>query len=578
MENWHDQGCRRPDLMTFEDLESCLNCGASHLFSQSVQVDQYIYKPLILVKDFRLITILPGSNDDPIVCKLSLASLSDLPDYYAISYTWADEEGKQENDSSILLDGYRFPVTSNCLAALRQVRKYDTSKAIWIDSVCIDQHKDLEKNHQVHIMPQIYAQAVSVLIYIGDLNADEIKLLQLLCSTELGQYSARSYWSYRSTLKTFLSRRWFSRVWILQEVILAKAAHLLCGGFVLRWSKLPARCYEILDIAPAPFDQSQGRLPAIFQAERICTRRPVELLTLLDHARSTEASDPRDKVFALLGFTFQAEKEGLEADYTKNVVQVYMEVAERLARKFGVFALFVRSSLAGKNQQSTSTNPPDLPLWVPDWGRRMVSGSSEAREMFEASRSENPFAKPLPVQVHYDAHTISFPVCEAEFSRAALEKSWSTTLFFTPHSDFGNDGSAHKEIIFSFKAPDPGSLCVLDATFDETSKASIYLLPTADREGTINFPYGVTVRFARNFVLGTGTLRWNCVDDDRGFQWGHLSPYGLCAAYDNDGRAVLWGLVPLCDIRLPKLSPLLNMGTFKRIELTGDLFINQSQS
>lgn len=436
MEDWHDQDCRRPDLLTFGDVENCVNCGASHLFSQSVQVDQYIYKPLISEKDIRLVTLLPGSKNDPVVCRLSLKSLSDQPDYYAISYTWADEEGNRENDFSIILDGYKFPVTSNCLAALKQVRKYDTSKAVWIDSVCIDQQKDLEKNHQVRIMPQIYAQAVSVLIHVGDLNIDEMELLELLRSPELGQYSVRSYLGYESTVRKFLSRRWFSRVWILQEVILAKAAHLLCGDFVLPWSKLYRRCLEILNTSHIQSHQLQTDIPAIFHAEKLCSRRPVKLLPLLDLARLADASDPRDKVFALLGFTFQAEREGLEADYTKNLAQVYMQVAERLACRFGMLALFERSLLAGIDQRSHLKHPPGLPLWAPDWGRSMVGSfpSFGARRMLGISRSEKPFAKPLPVQVHYVTQTISFPVCEVDFSREIRESVWS--IFFIWYSSF----------------------------------------------------------------------------------------------------------------------------------------------
>jgi hypothetical protein len=154
-------------------------------------------------------------------------------------------------------------------------------------------------------MPQIYAQAASVLIHVGDLNANEVELFEFLRSPKLPHYSTREGSDDKPTLRRFLSRRWFSRVWILQEVILAKAAQLLCGEFVLRWPILYARCLELLDISPAQVDRFNDDVPAVFQAEQLHLRMPGELLRLLDLTRSINASDPRDKVFALqAGFTF----------------------------------------------------------------------------------------------------------------------------------------------------------------------------------------------------------------------------------------------------------------------------------
>jgi hypothetical protein len=39
-------------------------------------------------------------------------------------------------------------------------------------------------------------------------------------------------------LRTFLSRPWFSRVWVVQEVAMARRAIVLCGGKTLTWQHL----------------------------------------------------------------------------------------------------------------------------------------------------------------------------------------------------------------------------------------------------------------------------------------------------------------------------------------------------
>lgn len=112
------------------------------------------------------------------------------------------------------------------------------------------------------------------------------------------------------------------------------------------------------------------------------------------------------------------------------------------------------------------------------------------------------------------------------------------------------------------------------------SKASIYLLPSAGREGTTDFPYGVHVRLYGYGELGVPY--WNFIGDVEGLQRGHFSLYGLCVAYNHNGWGVVWGLFPLRDRRpRPGLEPRnlpLTIGTFKRVELTGDLAISQSQS
>ena len=39
-------------------------------------------------------------------------------------------------------------------------------------------------------------------------------------------------------VQTFLERDWFSRVWILQEVVLAKSILIQCGDHTLSWGAL----------------------------------------------------------------------------------------------------------------------------------------------------------------------------------------------------------------------------------------------------------------------------------------------------------------------------------------------------
>jgi hypothetical protein len=73
-----------------------------------------------------------------------------------------------------------------------------------------------------------------------------------------------------------------------------------------------------------------------------------------------QCSDPRDKIFALLSLVPDSEKQvGIEPDYTKDVYEVYQDVAIKFTKWFGTLGLLqtveMHEHLVG------------VPSWVPDW-------------------------------------------------------------------------------------------------------------------------------------------------------------------------------------------------------------------
>jgi hypothetical protein len=113
------------------------------------------------------------------------------------------------------------------------------------------------------------------------------------------------------------------------------------------------------------------------------------LASLLDSTRSRQASDPRDKVFALLNIARDAKDSGLKVDYHLTPVEVYTTTARWLLRAERKLKLL---RLVEKNDQ------PDLISWVPDfryksyWNFlhhqpwRVYRGSVK---LYNASRSSN---------------------------------------------------------------------------------------------------------------------------------------------------------------------------------------------
>ena len=72
----------------------------------------------------RILRLSPGQGDDPVHGVLEIVRLDDNPQYDALSYTWADEQGDRSTSREIFLgpEWTCFPVTANCFAAVRRLR------------------------------------------------------------------------------------------------------------------------------------------------------------------------------------------------------------------------------------------------------------------------------------------------------------------------------------------------------------------------------------------------------------------------------------------------------------------------
>lgn len=119
-----------------------------------------------------------------------------------------------------------------------------------------------------------------------------------------------------SALSYLLGLPWFSRVWIVQEVVNAQSALIFCGNRSISsdtFAQIPSllgynprqHCKTIISLMPSP-----GRI----------TRRGVQpLASLLHDLAVCEATDKRDKIFALLDLCADHEaKTALRPDYTKS--------------------------------------------------------------------------------------------------------------------------------------------------------------------------------------------------------------------------------------------------------------------
>lgn len=363
---------------------------------------QYAGLPLDRDGAFRLLTLRPGRGHEPITIHLENSQLTNPPPYEALSYVWGDASDTTKisilgSDSDN--DRIQVPVTINCHAALRRLRFPDRSRILWVDAICINQSDISERNHQLSLMGRIYRTARRVAVYLGeaaDASDDVMRWVRQLHwpgksraarakITDIEPPAAHACRPRGAGIAALLRRPWFHRVWVLQEIALARAAVVVCGAEEVGWECFLAFRYWVWGARRSGFlDVSD----VVSYGRPIVGSLPswVDMLEVLAATRHCGASDPSDKLYALLplfdrpgqrssGDGYGGSVSGLRADYGLSTAIVFTDLAVRLLELHGLELLRWVVSPASVE---------GLPSWVPDW-----SVNAPSRQ-FEGHR-ETPF-------------------------------------------------------------------------------------------------------------------------------------------------------------------------------------------
>jgi hypothetical protein len=306
--------CRHTDVREFDDIRSCLACGETWFRSHSTQhlpsvaSPPYIYSDLRCLETgqtIRLVVISPGEESDPLRCTLDLSDLRHA-NYHAVSYTWATEDADDTKSQAVYVDGGLLYVTENCAAALRRLRRLGPHSRFWIDAICIDQSNLKERNHQVGLMDRIYERAMHVHVCIEDRRYDYSKLMRWLA------HRLTSGFPY-DQLEKLYQCRYFSRVWVLQEIALAQAVTLHVNNSHLDLTHGLISSLRAMSIS----------LPASLQAVGTLNRG-ILLKDALKGSLTAACSDPRDKVYAILSLLSASERKWIALDYSLSTEEVFI--------------------------------------------------------------------------------------------------------------------------------------------------------------------------------------------------------------------------------------------------------------
>jgi hypothetical protein len=196
-------------------------------------------------------------------CELVEHSIDAAPAYYALSYEWGEE-----SHVSIYVDGLLLSIPRplhRFMGQLASCSGYYSSDYFYADAICIDQGNGDEKKTQIPAMGRIFRNAKRVLCWLGDLTKSDSDILPRLIDPEIcysresaardmrdhfraladaytretptASPSAIRIWAI-ALMTEFVRKSYWSRLWIVQEILLAQNITLFCGHYKFNWAQL----------------------------------------------------------------------------------------------------------------------------------------------------------------------------------------------------------------------------------------------------------------------------------------------------------------------------------------------------
>lgn len=427
--------------------------------SESSISPKNVYKPITDPYEIRALEIRPGEFNDPlraslVHCTLEFEyqpiplgtrsggdgrhrttetryavsmGLERLVFYTALSYTW----GTGGPDATIMCDDEPLSITVSLETALRHFRRRDHTIVMWIDQICINQENNEEKKQQIPLMSRIYSHALNTAIWLGEgldepatnNNDDEDDSYTNSDSTTtaftlLRQIHARFRFDIDTVstpadllrlrlppltsaawrrLRTLFALPWFSRLWVIQELILSRSPWMVIGThsnnanapdiLAMPYNDFSNACYAIVESGLHRLVTPLAGAEMLYNLDgkRLAYssfQEPPGLFDMLVSTRYAACRFPHDKIYGLLGICRQR---GIAIDYDRDAGELYRDVA----------AMFLGDAVAELARAKEAEYDADLslhrravfdvlicvdhgprkdmPSWCPDWSRDRVT-------------------------------------------------------------------------------------------------------------------------------------------------------------------------------------------------------------
>ncbi|KAH7317303.1 heterokaryon incompatibility protein-domain-containing protein [Rhexocercosporidium sp. MPI-PUGE-AT-0058] len=293
-------------------------------------------------------------------------SLDDPPPYYALSYAWDTEDGFDNVicDGRVLqvTQNCKFAIDQLKDTIKRTLPKLDVSSAstdgvpnrskevpiskcgilevpgtffLWVDAICINQKSDdLSKSefaHQKWLMCEIYQKAETTLIWLGRGAGSGSWCMDIINKASTSQQrnvtpskrkrrranqtismSHIPFWddllrkesSLSKAFDILLCRSWFGRLWILQEVAVARDVLIMCGHIQLPWEDF-GRALEHITAGSEKTTSAVKRAARIknLRANYQSSRAGLSIWEAVKMGRRQKCKDPADRIWAMVGIS-----------------------------------------------------------------------------------------------------------------------------------------------------------------------------------------------------------------------------------------------------------------------------------
>jgi hypothetical protein len=113
----------------------------------------------------------------------------------------------------------------------------------WYDALCINQEDIAERNHQVQLMRDIYRSAELVVAWLGeekdesDLAMDSIENWAKYLTVPIEEVLEKMPNAFDNkaweAVQCLFKRTYWTRTWVVQEIVFSSEAWLMCGSKVL---------------------------------------------------------------------------------------------------------------------------------------------------------------------------------------------------------------------------------------------------------------------------------------------------------------------------------------------------------
>jgi hypothetical protein len=389
----------------------------------------YQYQRLSLPKSFRALTLLPGVGADPVcvnILELSLTDDDPQASFDALSYTWQYSDSTLDSVSKassttkafawenikkphvmIINEVSKMYVTCSVNSALTRLRSSSQEICVFVDAICIDQGTSTdslkERAVQVRSMGTIYSKAGTVFADLGDNEDGGSAVVEhirnfaeleddmweqasgspedfaALVSSRFVESMTPAAWDSFLALCT---RKWWRRIWILQEIVLARKAVFYINREIIdredlmkglrrlwRFHNYYNNIAATRGLKPLA-EQVQSRiytdcfLPCVSftgilgwkqqEAEHFLNGTPlIQIIALTETFNSTVL---HDQIYALLGLGTQADRDDILVDYSLPYKTVLVNFSQHVIRSGHLYYLF--------HKLGWVTSELDLPSWT----------------------------------------------------------------------------------------------------------------------------------------------------------------------------------------------------------------------